>query len=611
VSFAQSPAKRDSVHAEQHYTIDEVVVTGTKNEVNKSNLPMSISVVSRQQIDRSYESSLLPVLTEQVPGLFITSRSIMGYGVSAGAAGGMSMRGIGENPTTGLLVLIDGHPQYMGMMGHPLSDAYQSFLADRVEVVRGPASVLYGSNAMGGVINIVTRKAKEDGVTNNVRVGYGSFNTLTAEATDLVRKGRFNSVASVSYNRTDGQRANMDFNQVNGFLKLGYELNKAWSLSADANITHFNASNPGTVSEPLLGNDSKITRGMASIALENNYGTTSGALMLYSNWGRHDINDGHAPTAPPLDYRYNSTDNLQGVSLYQSASLFTGNRMTVGFDYQHAAGDAWNQYAASKTDIADKKVDEIAGYLDFRQSLGALVTLDAGLRADHYSPSGTVLIPQAGISFHLPRAAELKASVGKGFRNPTIRELYMFPPQNPGLLPEKLMNYEVMWSQYLMNGAFSYGVNVFYINGDNVIQTVFSNGRPININTGRIENKGVEANVAYRFGEVWTFTANYSWLDMKYPVVAAPEHKLFAGANFSKGKWMVSTGLQYVAGLYTSVGPDKRENFLLWNMRGSYRFCKTASLFLKGENLLAQSYEINAGYPMPKATVMGGFDLRF
>lgn len=90
----------------------------------------------------------------------------MGYGVSTGAAGGMSLRGIGAGvnaaggPTTSLLVLIDGHPQYMGLMGHPIADAYQSMMAERVEVLRGPASVLYGSNAMGGVINIVTRKMR-------------------------------------------------------------------------------------------------------------------------------------------------------------------------------------------------------------------------------------------------------------------------------------------------------------------------------------------------------------------------------------------------------------------------------------------------------------------
>lgn len=142
----------------------EVVVTGTRNETDVRHLPMTVSVVNRSQIEKRYEPSLLPVLTEQVPGFFTTARGVMGYGVSTGAAGGMSLRGIGGSPTTGLLVLIDGHPQYMGLMGHPIADAYQSMLAERVEVLRGPASVLYGSNAMGGVVNIVTRRQQEEGV---------------------------------------------------------------------------------------------------------------------------------------------------------------------------------------------------------------------------------------------------------------------------------------------------------------------------------------------------------------------------------------------------------------------------------------------------------------
>ena len=161
---------KDSTRVARSLTIDEVVVTGTRNETDVRHLPMTISVVNRKVLEQSFQPSVLPVLTEQVPGLFTTSRGIMGYGVSTGAAGGMSLRGIGGSPTAGLLVLIDGHPQYMGLMGHPIADAYQTMLTDRVEVLRGPASVLYGSNAMGGVINIVTRKMQEDQCANRLRL---------------------------------------------------------------------------------------------------------------------------------------------------------------------------------------------------------------------------------------------------------------------------------------------------------------------------------------------------------------------------------------------------------------------------------------------------------
>ena len=173
----------DSLSVQKKVTIGEVVVTGTRNETDVRHLPMTVSVVNREQIELRNDPSLLPLLTEYIPGLFTTSRGLMGYGVSGGAAGGMSLRGIGGAPqaglpTTGMLVLIDGHPQYMGLMGHPISDAYQSLLAERVEVLRGPASVLYGSNAMGGVINIVTRKMQQDGIRTHANAGYGSYNTL-------------------------------------------------------------------------------------------------------------------------------------------------------------------------------------------------------------------------------------------------------------------------------------------------------------------------------------------------------------------------------------------------------------------------------------------------
>ena len=91
---------------------------------------MTVSVVGRPQLEASQQTSVLPVLNSQVPGFFSTSRGVMGYGVATGASGQMSLRGIGGPaqaglPTTGLLVLIDGHPQYMGLMGHPIADAYQ------------------------------------------------------------------------------------------------------------------------------------------------------------------------------------------------------------------------------------------------------------------------------------------------------------------------------------------------------------------------------------------------------------------------------------------------------------------------------------------------------
>lgn len=609
----------DTLMTNRTYKINEVVVTGARNETDVRHLSQTVSVIGRTQIERSMQPSLLPVLTEQIPGLFVTSRGVMGYGVSNGAAGSISLRGL-SGGSARLMVMIDGHPQYAGIFGHPISDAYQSFLAERVEVLRGPASVLYGSNAMGGVINIVTRKMKEDGVNTNIHAGYGSYNTLETEVTNRIRKGRFSSVVSGSYNRTDGHRADMEFEQYGGYAKLGYEVTDNWNLRGDVDVTHFNASYPGPVSAPLLDGDQRITRGMTSFALENNYQKTSGAISFFYNWGDHWINDGYTPSAGegPQDDRFLSHDNMMGISLYQSMQLFKGNRITLGFDWFRYGGRAWNEYVngekvGTTSDLVDKHEDELAGYVDLRQEIRSWLTFNAGLRVDHHSRVGTEWVPQAGLAFHLPRAIELKASASKGFRYPILREMYMFPPQNPDLQPESMWNYELAFSQRLMNGQLTYGVNVFYIDGKNLIQTLPNpNGSGmLNQNSGHIENAGVELQAAYRINRRWSVDSNYSYLHMKNPVIAAPEHKLYAGMNFSQGRWNVSTGLQYIAGLYTQVDPDVTENFVLWNLRAAFHANRWLDVWARGENLLAQKYEINAGYPMPRATVTAGVNINF
>lgn len=615
----QAQTSKDSTKVARSYAINEVVVTGTRSETDVRHLPMTVSVVGRPQLEASQQTSVLPVLNSQVPGFFSTSRGVMGYGVATGASGQMSLRGIGGPaqaglPTTGLLVLIDGHPQYMGLMGHPIADAYQTMMAERVEVLRGPASVLYGSNAMGGVINIVTRKMQEDGIRTNINIGAGSYGSIQTEATNRMRKGRFSSTVTASYNRTDGHRADMAFEQYGGYAKLGYDFTDNWKVWGDVNVTRFNATNPGSVMKPYIDNDQRITRGMTSFALENHYEKTSGALSFFYNWGDHWINDGYQPGGEPLQYRFNSNDQMLGVSWYQSVQLFQGNRLTVGADYFHFGGEAWNQFFDGHRETsANKSLNEVAGYVDFRQDIAAWLTLDAGARVDYHSQTGTEFIPQVGLAFHLPENAEIKAMASKGFRNPTIREMYMFPPQNPDLKPEKLWNYELSFSQRLMDNRLSYGLNVFYINGENlIIRLPNPNGSGmLNQNSGEIENWGAEANVGYQFNPVWSVMANYSWLHMENPVLASPEHKLYGGVNFRKGRWSASTGIQYVKGLYTDLDAATKENFVLWDMQGSFKATNYLSFYVRGENLLAQRYEINAGYPMPKATFMGGVNINF
>ena len=596
--------------------IGEVVVTGTRNATDVRHLPMTVTIVDRATLTAEHQPSVLPTVMREVPGLFVTSRAMMGYGVSTGAAGGINLRGI-TGGAGQLLVLIDGHPQYQGIYGHPISDSYQTLMAERVEVLRGPASVLYGSNAMGGVMNIVPRQSKQDGVNTNIQLGAGSYGTIQTEASNQVRSGRFSSTVSAQYGRTDNHRPRMGFEQYGGYLKLGYDLSDHWNTYIDANITHFNASYPGTEDKPMYDADQWITRGVVSAALENHYGNTSGALSVYSNFGRHKIDDGTTdPTAPTQRY-FRSKDALTGVSLYQSIQLFEGNRVTAGIDYMHIYGNAY--YTSKATDeILDTPNkqsgksyrNEIAGYIDFRQDLLDWLTIDAGIRLDHHSITGSEWVPQAGVVVRPIETGEIKAMASKGFRNPTMREMYLYPPSNTDLEPERLWNYELSWKHRL--NSFTYGANLFYIKGDNMIQTQQVDGKPRNVNTGEIENWGFELEAAYHVDSHWSLKANGAYLHMKNKVVAAPELTAYAGANYRYGKWLATLGLQYINNLYTAVGASEtKENVALLDASVTYAATRNISLWARGENLLAQKYEINLGYPMPRATFMGGLSISF
>lgn len=609
--------EQDSVRV---YELKEVVATGTKNPTDSRLLPLTVSVVKQEQLEERHEQNILPTLMQTVPGLFVTQRGVMGYGVSTGGSGAISVRGIGSSPNTGMLVLIDGLPQYAGLYGHPIADNYQTMMTERVEVIRGPASLFYGSNAMGGVVNIVTRQPKQDTVLTNVHLQGGSYYSLETGITNQVRRGKFSSAVGFDYSRTDGHRRNMNFDEYNAFVRLGYDISLNWRMSAMGNVAYFNSSNPGTVSNPLEDNDMHVLRGTASMSVENEYKRTSGAIRLYYNGGRHKIDEGYQQDAEPQTKFYLHNDLMAGVSVYQTVAMFRGNRTTFGFDYQHFGGHAWNQSKEIKgkvgqTDIIRKTQVELAGYVDFRQEVVSWFSLEAGIRFDWHSGAGMNYIPQAGLSFVLPKETELKALVSRGFRSPTIREMYMYKPANEELRAESMWNYELSYKQSLLDGRLRLGANIFYLQAKDMISTQMVDGKPLNVNTGKLRNAGAEVEIRYNIIKGLTVYGNYSYLYMKNVQLAAPAHKLNIGVLYHHQKFKVGTDFQYVAGLYTALKTNtqeaQKENFVLWNAHVDYRIWRGLWAYVKVDNLLGQRYEINAGFPMPRTTVFGGLSWTF
>ena len=596
-----------------------VTVTGVRSASDVRQLPFTITTIGKAVLRENYRLNILPTLMEQVPGLTVTSRGMLGYGVSTGAAGGMTMRGVSSSAGQ-LMVLIDGHPQYNGIYGHSIADSYYTMMAERVEVLRGPASLLYGSNAMGGVINIVTDEAGAgDKVETMVNVGAGSWGTVQAEAMNRLRKGKFFSSVGGQYARSDNHRPNMGFEQYGGFLKLGYDFSEHWKLMGDASVTHFNASNPGTVTVPKISNDQWITRIAANVVLEHNFDRVKGAISVYDNFGIHKIDDGYnANGGKPQTDLFRSKDALAGVSWYETITAWEGAKWTLGVDYQHIYGRAWYTDKVTGDVVTTKQRqmqschvhdNEVAGYVQYHQNLGERWSLDAGLRLDNHSQAGTEWVPQGGIVYRPIENGQIKAMVSKGFRNPTTREMYLYGTANSdSLKAESMMNYELSWHHALKN--VTYGVAAFFIDGKNMIQTVA--GR--NINSGGFINKGVEGDAAWSVTPNLTLMTNHSYVYMHKPIIGAPRYKGYIGARLKYGKWGVLAGLQQLAHLCTEVDAKNGNtytNATLLNMTVDYAATKGITLWAKGDNLLAHRYEINKGYVMPRATFMAGVKVKF
>jgi outer membrane cobalamin receptor len=582
--------------------IEEVVVTGSRVEVSRRNVPLTVSTVDRRQIERSNESAVLPVLSRRIPGLFVTERGVTGFGVGTGSAGQISMRGVGGTaPNTQVLVLIDGHPQFQGLFGHPLPDAYVSSDVEKVEVIRGPASILYGSNAMGGVINIITREQQEEGVSGKARLSYGSFNTQKYMASGGLKEGPFSVFASLNHDRTEGHRDTSDFKIVNGYVKAGYELSENFEVSADVSIADFNAQDPGTIFNPLFfGID--ILRGKSSLSVKNQFDNVEGGLLAFYNFGDHSFTNG-----------WESKDRHKGISLYQGLRLFPDNRITLGVDYKSVTGIA-NDGAPGGADVWHS-VSDFAGYAYVQHTFIEQLILSAGFRVENNSMFGVETIPQAGFSWLATDNTTIKGSWSKGFRNPTLMELYLFAP-NQDLEPERITNYELGMSQKSADGQFRIDLALFALEGTNVIEVRPNDAPPPPVkrqNVGSFANKGIELELSWNATSNLSFASNYSYLNLDKPRLAAPEHQFYIEGTYTFGDFRANLSVQQISGLYiyTAEPTPLQESYTLANMMLAYQLNNNFELFSSGKNLLDQDYSINYGYPMPGITVFSGVNIQF
>lgn len=590
----------DSTHINK---IDEVVVTGSNHAMSRNLLPYTVSTIGSRQIEATGKTHLLSAISGTVPSLFVSQRNMFGFGVSNNGSGGIKIRGVGGSPTSGVLMMVDGQPQFAGLFSHPVADFYETDYVDHVEVLRGPGSVLYGSNAMGGVINVITKSPRQDGVHTTLTTQYGSYNTWQTTLSNMVRYGRFSSLVSLGYDRTDGTEDNFDFKQSSLYAKIGYDIASNWNIAADYSLVNFKAHDPiyARLSNADYIINQNITRGEASIALSNMYGKTDGAVRFYYSYGNHYIDDPN---------HFHSLDDRFGILAYQNFRPWHMATATVGFDFNTYTGKipVSGGNTSGNGTLERKSITEYSPYITLQQALfNDVLTLNGGLRMANSDMFGTHWLPQAGFTLRPIDNWSLKASVAKGYRNPSFRELYLYPPHNPELDPESMTNYEVTvshaFSQYL-----NLDVTGYFAEGSNIIKIV--SGK--NLNTGSFRNKGIEVSAMSRPLDVLALRASYSYMHTSLEgLTAAPKNQYYIGIDWqAMPKFTVNAELRGVGGLYVANNVE-HQNYALLNLRLTYKPARFIDLFANLDNITNAKYMINNGYEMPGVTCMGGVKLRF
>jgi outer membrane receptor protein involved in Fe transport len=579
------PADVARMDTSRIYHLDPVVVTATKIEVARSNVAASVSVISIEDLGVGRSGSILSAVNTRVPGLFVQQRGVQGFGVASGSAGQIHIRGLGGTPNTRVLVLLDGRPQFMGLFGHPIPDTYLSSHVERVEVIRGPSSLLYGTNAMGGVMNIITRRSETDGLTAHGSASVGSYNTQNYTGGFGFRDGGIDVRGSYTYNGTGGQRAFSDHYLNSGFLKAGRDLGENFSLTIDGMLTHINTYDPGPQSAPRIDNWLDILRGSGGFVLDNRFGGTQGSAKFLYTFGEHNIHDG-----------FRSKDQNAALLMYQTFAPLRNNRLVVGVDYKYYGGRAEN--IDTGADFGSHHLNETGVYFFTQHTLTDMIILNGGLRIENGDVLDNELVPQFGAVYRAGYRTSIRGSVAKAFRSPTMQELFLFPPSNPDLEPERLWNYELGILHTFPN-AVQVEATGYIADGTDAIRTV---GVPPNVqfeNTGTFTHRGVELSGRLPIIERLMLHTSYSYLDPGDQTRSNPRHTLFAELTWRERTWQADLQVQHVNRIFGLDNSLQRMNdYTLLNVKLTVRPFDGVSVYISGENLLDERYSTIYDYPI-------------
>lgn len=571
-----------------------VVVTATATRKAVKDCSSSVSVVSSEDIRAIPASNALNLLNF-LPGVFVQRTGDFGRA-------DVDIRGIGQRGRR-INILVDGRPEKMGLYGCAVTHAFPLDNVERIEVVRGPSSVLYGSEAFGGVVNIITRNP-EEGLETDISASYGSFNTQQFNLRHGGKMKGWSYYFTFDRRRSDGHRESSSYKGAAFTGKLNYDFSDRLQLSLQGKYFDGKKYEAGTIDFPLRDFWNDYQRGAVDLTVKAGGERDEFFLKVYRNFGHHRFSDG-----------WHSRDYVNGGVLRYTTHRILNNELVLGVDFRILGGKSYN----SPKGQWDK--NEAAVFVQDEYVLHQRWILSAGFRLHQDSLFGIAGYPHWGIVFKASEKTTLRASINKGFRSPQLNELYMFAASNPDLKPEKVWNYEIGFDHKIGNWM-SLGAAVYRMRGSDIIETALNPSPPPNFkfkNIGEFTFSGAELNLNAALSRSLSALLFYTYLDPGEKTKGRAGQKWDFSLRFEDDKVFTSLQAQYVTDYYAEdFSLSSLPSYFLLNMRFEVNALSFLGLFIEMNNILDRDYliyvdmpGIAAGsYPMPGRSLNIGFRIR-
>lgn len=583
---------------EQEFTLDPMVITATRTEKRDVDVPASTTILSNQDLKNTGAQNL-QVALGRVPGLIYKTFS-PGGGAMGTMANEIAIRGV----SNGTLVMLNGTP--MNLRGKYFLDAIPVENVERVEIVKGGAGVLYGSEAMGGVINIITKKE----FTNSVSVGYGNYGQQKYSAsvgTDKVNVGynleKWGNVDTISRSDAKGLKHTDMTGSEKRNLYVDYKINDNWNFLYnyfETNVRYDTWFDDAYKEVPKGGalqqNREYVTKQNLVQLL---YQDDTLKANLYYNQNKLMANGfTNYNTSGKFQGKIYDTDEKNrtyGADVQKEWQLNSKGSLVLGGSYQN---EFYDDYSSK---VTDRHIYAVYGQYDHKFDdkneliVGARETWTTGgyrdQNYDNFSMSGQYV-------HKLDDDDSLYANVTQSFIMPTFSQMYGASDTaiaNPDLKPQKGVSYEAGWKR--VTDSHSWKAAVYHIDiTDNISATWDTDKTEYQYTNEDFKNTGIELSCDIEGKNGWSYNWGVNYMDPKVKGTKKPywdrkygRVQLNGGITYSKDKWVSSLQGTYLAervGTPSSSHSYHEKPYFLTSLTTTYNADKQNSFTLTMDNLL-------------------------